>query len=112
MNRGSDPRKSRTYKKQRLVVLNRDGWTCHYCNSDNATTVDHLIPIIKGGDPLALDNLVACRKSCNSSKGSRNAPFFLAQKATPLIFRSNISPSTSKTVQSGPALGQPEQKYK
>ena len=111
MNRGSDPRKSRTYKKQRLVVLNRDGWTCHYCGLD-ANTVDHLIAIIKGGDPLSLDNLVASCKSCNSSKGSRNAPFFLAQKATPLIFRSNISPSTSKTVQSGPALGQPEQKYK
>jgi len=111
MNRGSDPRKSRTYKKQRLVVLNRDGWTCHYCGLE-ANTVDHLIAIIKGGDPLALDNLVASCKSCNSSKGSRNAPFFLAQKATPLIFRSNISPSTSKTVQSGPALGQPEQKYK
>jgi 5-methylcytosine-specific restriction endonuclease McrA len=111
MNRGSDPRKSRTYKKQRLVVLDRDGWSCHYCGLD-ATTVDHLIPIIKGGNPLSLDNLVAACKSCNSSKGSRNAPFFLAQKATPLIFRSNISPITSNTVQSGPALGQPEQKYK
>ena len=111
MNRGSDPRKSRTYKKQRLVVLNRDGWTCHYCGLD-ANTVDHLIAIVKGGDPLSLDNLVASCKSCNSSKGSRNAPFFLAQKATPLIFRSKISPITSNTVPSGPALGQPEQKYK
>ena len=111
MNRGNDPRKSRTYKKQRLVVLNRDGWTCHYCGLD-ANTVDHLIAIVKGGDPLSLDNLVASCKSCNSSKGSRNAPFFLAQKATPFIFRSYISPITSNTVQSGPALGQPEQKYK
>ena len=66
MNRGSDPRKSRTYKKQRLVVLNRDGWTCHYCGLD-ANTVDHLIAIVKGGDPLSLDNLVASCKSCNSS---------------------------------------------
>ena len=65
MNRGSDPRKSRTYKKQRLVVLNRDGWTCHYCGLD-ANTVDHLIAIVKGGDPLSLDNLVASCKSCNS----------------------------------------------
>ena len=111
MNRGSDPRKTRTYKKQRLVVLNRDGWSCYYCGLD-ATTVDHLIPIIKGGNPLSLDNLVSCCKSCNSSKGSRNAPFFLAQKATPLIFPSKISPITSNTVPSGPALGQPEQKYK
>lgn len=111
MNRGSDPRKSRTYKKQRLVVLNRDGWSCHYCGLD-ANTVDHLIAIKNGGDPLSLDNLVSACKSCNSSKGSRNAPFFLARKATPLIFSSNISPITSNTVQSGPALGQPEQKYK
>ena len=31
------------WKKQRLRVLARDGWTCTYCG-EPATEVDHVIP--------------------------------------------------------------------
>jgi 5-methylcytosine-specific restriction endonuclease McrA len=48
-----DPRGSRAYKTRRLEVLQRDQWTCFYCMQP-ATTVDHVIPIIAGGDPHCL----------------------------------------------------------
>ena len=103
-----DPRLTRKYKAQRLVVLNRDGWTCAYCGQD-ATTVDHIQSIKHGGDPISLENMIACCKRCNSSKGSRSQGVFLASKSTPPAFASNSSPKTTSTVPAGPCVGQIEQ---
>ncbi len=103
-----DPRVSNDYKKARLVVLARDGYTCAYCGQD-ATTVDHIQSIKAGGDPVSLENMVACCKRCNSAKGSRSQSVFLARNSTPPAFPSNISPRTTGTVLAGPCKGQPEQ---
>ena len=103
-----DPRVSRDYKKLRLVVLARDGYVCAYCGQD-ATTVDHIQSIKHGGDPMSLENMVACCKRCNSAKGSRSQAVFLARTATPPAFRSNSSPKTTSTVLAGPCVGQPSQ---
>ena len=59
------------WQKVRRRVLNRDQWTCHYCqkkllNSD--ATVDHIIPISRGGNRLDANNLVAACRSCSSAK--------------------------------------------
>jgi hypothetical protein len=45
---------------------------CCYCGSPNSLTVDHLIPTKRGG-ANAGDNLVWACRSCNSSKGVRDA---------------------------------------
>jgi 5-methylcytosine-specific restriction endonuclease McrA len=108
MVKSRDPRLSRQYKRQRLIVLDRDGHTCVYCGED-ATQTDHVIPISKGGHPTDLLNLVACCKKCNVSKGNRSEAVFLARTATPPVFREDTSPRTTATVQAGPALGQPKQ---
>ena len=103
-----DPRVSRDYKKQRLVVLARDGYTCYYCGND-ASTVDHIVPLKSGGDPISLENMVACCKRCNSSKGSRSQGVFLARVSTPPAFPTYTSPITTSTVPAGPCVGQSEQ---
>jgi len=109
MVRGTqDPRVSNKYKKQRVIVLARDGYICVYCGQD-ANTVDHIVPIKSGGDPIALENMVACCKRCNSSKGSRSQGVFLASNSTPPAFPGILSPSTTGTVLAGPCTGQPEQ---
>lgn len=36
-----------------------------------SATVDHIIPISKGGDPASLENLQAVHLICNQLKGSR-----------------------------------------
>jgi len=66
--------KSAYYQKARLAVLQRDYYTCHYC-AQEATTVDHLIPVSKGGTDQE-SNLVACCVQCNSAKRDRMAPTF------------------------------------
>lgn len=55
--------------KLREQVLGRDQHTCGYCGSE-ADSVDHIIPLSRGG-PDKLDNLVAACRSCNTSKGDR-----------------------------------------
>jgi 5-methylcytosine-specific restriction endonuclease McrA len=103
-----DPRDSRHYRKRRLAVLARDGYVCAYCGQD-ATTVDHIQSIKAGGDPLSLDNLVACCKRCNSAKGSRSQAVFLASAFTPPVFSTYSSPKTTSTVPNGPCVGQTSQ---
>ncbi len=48
-------------------VLVRFGGRCAYCGSPNANTMDHVVPISKGGLHTLLNVVPAC-KSCNSSK--------------------------------------------
>jgi hypothetical protein len=103
-----DPRVSKDYKKIRLIVLARDGYVCYYCGQD-ANTVDHIVSIKNGGDPVNPENLIACCKRCNSAKGSRSQGVFLARVSTPPAFTIHTSPITTGTVPNGPCVGQTEQ---
>jgi 5-methylcytosine-specific restriction endonuclease McrA len=103
-----DPRSQRRYKAARLVVLSRDQWTCYYCQSPDATTVDHIYPVSKMEnieDAYNPEMMVACCKRCNSSKGSRSQAVFLAQTSTPPAFLSSFSPKMTETVHAGPMTG-------
>lgn len=66
---------TRLWSKIRERILIRDGYCCQYCGQEDARTVDHILPISKGGtdDP---DNLVAACSRCNYSKGNRIGQFF------------------------------------
>jgi 5-methylcytosine-specific restriction endonuclease McrA len=66
-----DHRKPRRYyggswRKTRAAILTRDSHRCHYCGG-KATTIDHVLPLERGGtnDPA---NLVAACGRCNYSK--------------------------------------------
>lgn len=60
------------YKKLREKVLIRDSYTCYYCGQE-ANTVDHIVPISKGGISSE-DNMISCCLRCNSSKRDRMNP--------------------------------------
>jgi len=99
-----DPRSQRKYKAVRLQVLSRDNHTCFYCHAE-ADTVDHIVPVSKSDDKSEAynpNNLVACCKRCNSSRGNRSQAVFLATKATPPVFSSSFSPKMVETVHIGP----------
>jgi hypothetical protein len=61
-------------------IFERDGWVCHLCGfpidpcasrmDPAGATIDHVIPIAKGGKDWAL-NVKAAHRSCNVKKGSR-----------------------------------------
>jgi hypothetical protein len=67
-------RHGRPPRWSRRGVLVRDGHRCAYCGK-HATTVDHVIPISRGGDRTSWHNTVAAcgghPRSCNTRKADR-----------------------------------------
>lgn len=55
----------------RSRLLERDGHRCGYCG-EKAGTVDHVVPLARGGETSWLNTVAACFK-CNNKKGSRSA---------------------------------------
>ncbi len=54
----------------RKIIFERDNYKCHYCGqkvNENNATLDHKIPLSKGGTN-SKDNLVVCCFECNSIK--------------------------------------------
>jgi 5-methylcytosine-specific restriction endonuclease McrA len=52
------------------VMLERAGHTCSHCGKTGNMTIDHIIPLSKGGG-YNIENLQPLCKSCNSSKLNR-----------------------------------------
>jgi hypothetical protein len=60
----------------RLTVYERDGGICHICGkrvSVKSFTLDHLIPVARGG-PHVATNLRVAHKVCNSRRGTGRLP--------------------------------------
>lgn len=60
------------WNRLRLAVLERDGWTCSYCDKDLTVetgdgTADHVMPKAAGGRDEMINLVAACRK-CNGAK--------------------------------------------
>lgn len=75
--RGVHKRRSRMLAVSTLTaaewqtIKDRAGHKCHYCRKVfRRLTMDHVIPLTKGGHHIASNIVPACR-SCNSSKGNR-----------------------------------------
>ncbi len=50
------------YSKKNIMV--RDGFICQYCGSTKALTIDHVIPVSKGGK-TDFENCVTACKDCS-----------------------------------------------
>lgn len=55
-------------KDLRAAVFERDGNECLKCGTKEALTIDHIVPLSKGGDNEASNLQTLCHR-CNSSKG-------------------------------------------
>ena len=60
--------RSSTPKWSKRRLLERDHYCCVYCGKQ-ATTVDHVIPRVNGGETTWLNTVSACLR-CNGKKGS------------------------------------------
>lgn len=71
-----------------LILFSRFDNMCAYCGESKPLTLDHFIPLSKGGVD-SFENIIPACKTCNSSKGNRDAevwfknkPFFSPYKLT------------------------------
>lgn len=74
---GKRVRNRNRWQDIRLAVFRRDGYTCRYCSwhadseiEKQSLTVDHIIPVSKGGRSN-MRNLVTACQNCNRKKGAR-----------------------------------------
>jgi 5-methylcytosine-specific restriction endonuclease McrA len=58
------------WQRLRLVILERDEHRCRWCGGP-ASTVDHVRPLVAGGQRLDPANLVAACIRCNSRRGAK-----------------------------------------
>lgn len=65
----ANPRNGRPYRRVRAQVLAEDD-TCWICGKAGADTIDHLLPISKGGSLLDKSNLKPACSACNSARGN------------------------------------------
>ena len=68
----------------RKDVFARDAWRCVYCGEvfpEEALTVDHVQPRVRGGDRSG-GNLVTACGGCNVAKGHRALAHFLRDEPT------------------------------
>ena len=56
------------YSRKNVQI--RDNHTCQYCGAKEKLTLDHVIPISKGG-PSSWENVVTACSPCNSKKGNK-----------------------------------------
>ena len=56
------------FSKKNIFV--RDDHTCVYCGEKEGLTIDHIIPVSRGGKST-FENCVAACRSCNHKKGSK-----------------------------------------
>ncbi|GMI65277.1 hypothetical protein like AT2G23840 [Hibiscus trionum] len=54
----------------RKSVLFRDNFTCQYCRTRDNLTIDHVLPMARGGE-WTWENLVTACAKCNSKKGRK-----------------------------------------
>ncbi|KAF8007373.1 hypothetical protein BT93_K1394 [Corymbia citriodora subsp. variegata] len=54
----------------RKNIFYRDSYSCQYCSSSENLTIDHVLPIARGGE-WKWENLVTACARCNSRKGQK-----------------------------------------
>ena len=74
-NRG----RGRRWRVLRSEILKRDNKICFYCGTPEASTVDHVTPLSRGGTDSPA-NLVACCKRCNYRKGEKTGDEFIRKQ--------------------------------
>lgn len=61
-------------QETRAFVFSRDGDKCLKCGERSSLTIDHIIPLSKGGDNSELNLQTLCHK-CNSAKGDASKSY-------------------------------------
>ncbi len=81
-------------RRQLLRRWRLQGLPCHYCGKPKADTVDHVVPLVRGGTNYEGNLVPACR-SCNSRKQDRLVIEFRLGKvpsATASPWRERVAP--------------------
>lgn len=57
-------------RTQRARIFERDGYRCAECSAEDSLSIDHIIPVSRGGDSSDANLKTLCM-SCNTKKGNK-----------------------------------------
>ena len=66
-----DRSRRRSLTHQRAKLIERDGPLCRWCGADTELTIDHVVPLARGGTNEP-ENLQLLCSECNQLKGDRD----------------------------------------
>ncbi|WP_373876145.1 HNH endonuclease [Leminorella grimontii] len=69
-SQGSKPQRRKLSDTVRLRIFQRDGFQCKQCGEKRYLTIDHIIPLSRGGSSDD-ENLQTLCMRCNCSKGAK-----------------------------------------
>lgn len=104
---------SRSRRRRREIVMERDGYRCVKCGTTEDLTLDHVVPLSRGGTHR-IENREACCQSCNAAKGNSLAgvsPLLIRaehkrlrrmRRASPKWLSKNEAPGTQQAQIGGP----------
>ena len=98
-----DIRHTNAWKKQREKAFRSSDGFCYLCgqpvqrgmSGELAPEVDHIIPISRGGDPFALENLAVVHKVCNRLKSSKTSEEIIGKRLAEFAVKALQQPVTS-----------------
>ena len=62
------------------IVFERYGRLCVLCGAAQADSVDHVVALSQGGDPLDVENLRPACQACNYARGDKPFAAFIAER--------------------------------
>ena len=65
-----------SFTPDEIACFEIDRFRCHYCGTEDALTIDHIIPRSKGGQDCLSNYVTACH-SCNASKRNKTYSEFV-----------------------------------
>lgn len=71
-------------------VMIRDGFICQYCGAQKELTIDHVVPVSRGGKSI-FENCVTACKHCNNKKSDK-----LPSEARLYIKKNPVAPTISE----------------
>jgi 5-methylcytosine-specific restriction endonuclease McrA len=78
----SEPPRPKISVRLRMAIYKRDGMACMVCGADEPLSIDHIVPVSKGGGNEP-ENLQTLCKPCNTSKGDRDFQEWLETRREP-----------------------------
>jgi 5-methylcytosine-specific restriction endonuclease McrA len=67
------------FTAEELGTLHRKYTGCPYCGSNDSPTIDHIIPLSRGGTNW-ISNIQLCCTTCNTSKGNKTHEEYIQYK--------------------------------
>ncbi|MCP5006227.1 MAG: HNH endonuclease [Planctomycetes bacterium] len=82
---------TRITKGKRSVCYTRDHHRCVRCGSTEQLSIDHIIPLVKGGSYTDIRNMQTMCTTCNKGKGTKIICYVKHKKTLKMLHKTSFN---------------------